>query len=172
MAKEILETKRRYSILQNGPVRLQDYMVFKNVTGVNRSLVMRFYNQASVPIKRIEFEITQFDVNGDTLHKGSYAFDDVNGEAFSHFIPFKKIKLHESCTEIEYRLLTAVSEHDTWTDGFWESESVEEAPRKRSPRYSVNAIRHNRLTYPYFITLAIIVLFILTVIAVFKAING
>ncbi|MFW5895028.1 MAG: hypothetical protein ACOCU0_03765 [Bacillota bacterium] len=171
MGKEIFETLKRYPAMQNGPIRLEEYMVFKNAVEMNRSLVMRFYNQASIAIKSIDFELIQFDINGERLHKGTYVFDDVDAEAYSHFIPFRKIKLHESCTQIEYRLLTAGSEDDTWRDGVWASETIKEPPRQKEPSLSVTAIRHKRLPFPYVISLVIVIVYIVAVIQVFNAIN-
>lgn len=176
-----LISKKSLYTNQKEPVNLIEYMIFNDQEKDETFMVLKFKNQTSDVINRIEIEIIEQDNQFETIKKATYVFEDLDINPLKEIVPLKKIKVDGSCKLIKHQFLSVTSGERIWTDGTWSDEVIEvDEPVKivevkedveESLTYQMKVINHQAFSFPYFVSILFVIAFVFVVIMVFNAIN-
>lgn len=172
MNNDMLEAKAKYHSIKSRPLNLMEYMIFKNETSDHKSLLLKLYNRTHLDILSAEFEVRQLNESGDCIEKREYSTRDYTLPKDSQIILPKKIKLRDSCNTIEYELLNLTTYDNQWSDGMWEKSIVRTHSNQEDTSLTVKTFNHKPMPFPTHITFVVTVIFVITVIGVFMALNA
>ena len=171
MGKYILESKQSHFQFKHAPIKVKAYMVFKDSEAADKSIVLKMENNTDAVVQGFQIEIRQINAYGNAIDKADYAFDNVNADPMKTFVPDGKIKTSSSCTKVECDIIKVQTNSDTWTKDGWLNVQVEDTTSKQKTTPNIPSFTHSYMIFPYFITLTILVVFILLVVFVFNAIQ-
>ncbi len=120
MKKYVYESKRSYQSPEYEPVKLKEYIIFRDKTTQEKFMILDFVNNDQETINTIKFEIEQFTRDGKLIRKGDYIYENFEVKGYKHFVPYGKIAVSENCESIKMNLLSACYETKKWTSGKWE----------------------------------------------------
>jgi len=169
--KYALVFKSKYRPINREPITIDEYMVFQNHSDQSRFMLIKLRNRTSYSIRRLVIEITQYKLVNELICKASYQFDDIDVGEYKCIVPMEKIVVDESCTYIEAKLLDAETLEKTWENGIWVDKKKDQIEIPPPISFTKRIVENTRFRFPFYPTFIVIVVYILTIIAIFYALN-
>ena len=91
----------------SGFVSLKQYMIVEN--GGKKCLMLRFLNELKIPVRAIEFKLTQLDVNGVSLSTATVKADSTGMAPGSTYAMKTGIVLSDKCVDFRVTVISANS---------------------------------------------------------------
>lgn len=109
--------KIKYFDGADGLVTLKEYIVFEDERAEEKYIVFKFSNNVSQQLLGMEFEVCQFDLDGDMVEKSVVIYNKFLAKANKTFVPNAKLKVNYACRRISVRLIKAVFDRFVWKEG-------------------------------------------------------
>lgn len=98
-------------------VSLKEYIVFEDERAEEKYIVFKFSNNVSQQLLGMEFEVTQYDLDGEMVEKSVVVYNKYLSKADTTFVPNAKLKVNYACRRISVRLIKAVFDRFVWKEG-------------------------------------------------------
>ena len=147
-----------------------EYMVFKNKDNLEKCTLIKLKNQTKDIIHKVDFEIKQYNNAADLIYKACYSYTNLNILPNHEFTPTEKFKVQDEFEYIEYRLISMETPSKQWKEATWIDLEETHTQSRQNP-LSIKRIYHKDLKFPYAITFVIVLMFVISLIAVFVMIN-
>lgn len=169
MRKYTLEYEKRCLATDNAPINIVKYMVYKNEEDINHFILLEMFNDMNVVIRQTEFEITQYNEAEEAILKANYVFKNFNAAPSKITMLQEKIMIDESCLTIKAKLVHAVSAtNNSWIDGTWTDNDLIPASSLVEENADTTLVDGNKFEFRYYITIAVVILFVASLILFFK----
>lgn len=113
-------TKIKYNDKSAEPVTLSEYIVFEDDKSKRKYIVFRFSNNVTQQLLGMQFEVCQYNVDGDMIEKSVVVYDKFLAGAEEEFVPKAKLRVSYNCSTISVRLITASFDRFVWKEGEYE----------------------------------------------------
>ena len=132
--------KIKYSKNTSEVVNLKEYILFENEREEVKYIVFKFSNEVNQQLLGMEFEVSQYNLNGDLIETSIVIYDRFLAKANEEFVPNAKLKVNYGCKTISVRLIKAAFDRFLWNEGEYEDNSYkfehyyrDEQPAKPAP---------------------------------------
>ncbi|MBD5584140.1 MAG: leucine-rich repeat protein [Clostridia bacterium] len=98
-------------------VSLKEYIVFEDERAEEKYIVFKFSNNVSQQLLGMEFEVTQYDLDGEMVERSVVVYNKFLSKADTTFVPNAKLKVNYACRRISVRLIKAVFDRFVWKEG-------------------------------------------------------
>lgn len=110
-------TKIRYNDKSDEPVTLNEYIVFQDDKSKRKYIVFRFSNNVTQQLLGMQFEVCQYNVDGDLIEKSIVVYNQFLAGAEEEFVPKAKLRVSYNCSTISVRLVQAAFDRFVWKEG-------------------------------------------------------
>lgn len=110
-------TKIRYDDKSDEPVTLNEYIVFQDDKSKRKYLVFRFSNNVTQQLLGMQFEVCQYNVDGNLIEKSVAVYNEFLAGAEEEFVPKAKLRVSYNCATISVRLIQAAFDRFVWKEG-------------------------------------------------------
>ena len=110
-------TKIRYTDRSDEPVTLNEYIVFQDDKSKRKYIVFRFSNNVTQQLLGMQFEVCQYNVDGDLIEKSVVVYNQFLAGAEEEFVPKAKLRVSFDCSTISVRLVQAAFDRFVWKEG-------------------------------------------------------
>ncbi len=110
-------TKIKYDGKTDEPATLNEYIVFQDDKSKLKYIIFRFSNNVTQQLLGMQFEVCQYDVDGDLIEKSVVMYDQFLAGAEEEFVPKAKLKVNYECSTISVRLIQAAYDRFVWKEG-------------------------------------------------------
>ncbi|MCH5148499.1 MAG: hypothetical protein J1G05_03945 [Clostridiales bacterium] len=115
--------KIKYSKNTSEVVNLKEYILFENEREEIKYIVFKFSNEVNQQLLGMEFEVSQYNLDGALIETSIVIYDKVLAKANEDFVPNAKLKVNYGCKTISVRLLKAAFDKFLWNEGEYEDNS-------------------------------------------------
>lgn len=115
--------KIKYTKSTSEVVNLKEYIVFENEREEEKYIVFKFVNEVNQQLLGMEFEVSQYNLEGALIETSVVIYDKVLSRANEEFVPNAKLKVNYNCKTISVRLLRAAYDRFLWDEGEYEDNS-------------------------------------------------
>lgn len=98
-------------------VTLQEYIVFENEREREKYVVFKFSNNVSQQLLGMEFEVSQYDTDGNLIEKSVVIYNKFLSKPNSSFVPNAKLKVNFAFKTLSVRLVKAAFDRFLWKEG-------------------------------------------------------
>ncbi|MFW5865047.1 MAG: hypothetical protein ACOCUE_03190 [Candidatus Izemoplasmataceae bacterium] len=119
MSNYVLESKNDHITFQKWPVNVVETMLFKDQTSQHRVMIIKLKNTSPTPVIKCEVEMSAYNFENELIQKATYPFEDLMLKPQAYTVIKEKIKLHESITKVEFKLLSADTLTNSWSKSGW-----------------------------------------------------
>lgn len=163
MSKYTLEHEKKYQASGTAPLNIIEYYIYRNENDSSRFLVPKVFNYTNEVIPQAEFEIAQFNKEGETIRKANYIFKDLNANSGTETLIQEKIRVDEFCVAIKGTLIenSSTSSDTVDVDDLIEKEPTS-APIESEKEMKEILGEKDRFKFRYYIPLQVMLLFILS----------
>lgn len=110
-------TKIKYTDNSGDPVTLDEYIVFQDDKANRKYIVFRFINNVTQQLLGMQFEVCQYDADGDMIEKSVVAYNKFLAGAEQEFTPKAKLRVSYNCASLSVRLIQAAFDRFVWEGG-------------------------------------------------------
>lgn len=110
-------TKIKYTDKSDEPVTLNEYIVFQDDKSKRKYIVFRFNNNVTQQLLGMQFEVCQYNADGDLIEKSIVVYNKFLAGAEEEFVPKAKLRVSYSCSTISVRLIQAAFDRFVWDGG-------------------------------------------------------
>ena len=132
--------KIKYTKNTSEVVNLKEYIVFENERKQEKYIVFKFSNEVNQQLLGMEFEVSQYNVDGALAESSVVIYDRFLAKANEEFVPPAKLKVNYACKTISVKLLKAAYDRFLWNEGEYEDNTYkfehyyrDEQPRSFAP---------------------------------------
>jgi len=97
-------------------VSLSDYILLEDEEANEKCIIFKFQNNVNQVLREIQFEVSQFDKNGNLVEKSILEHSGFEANANDIFIPNAKIKANPLCKRVKAVTLYALFERIEWSN--------------------------------------------------------
>lgn len=165
--------KQRYQANPDDAVVLVEYMMFIDEETNEKFILLKVKNQSSDKVLKIELDLDQRNNLGESIVQEKYVFDQLDLCPNQETVLLKKIKVKEVCDSVSCQLKpleVEVINHETELTTTQIKEEKALVIKDELP-YQVRVLNHNKIGFPYLISLEFALIFIMSVLIVFNLIN-
>lgn len=98
-------------------VTLQEYIVFENERAEEKYVVFKFSNNVSQQLLGMEFEVSQYDIDGNLVEKSVVIYNKFLSKPNASFVPNAKLKVNFAFKTLSVRLVQAAFDRFLWKEG-------------------------------------------------------
>lgn len=109
--------KLRYEDDASSIVSLDEYIIFADDMQKLKHIVFKFKNNVTQQLLAMQFEVCQYDEDGNLLEKSVVMYNKFLAEAEEEFVPKAKLRVSYYCACISFRLLQAAFQRFVWKEG-------------------------------------------------------
>lgn len=110
-------TKIRYTDKTAEPVTLNEYIVFQDDKSKRKYIVFRFSNNVTQQLLGMQFEVCQYNVDGNLIEKSVVVYNQFLAGAEEEFVPKAKLRVSFNCATVSVRLIQAAFDRFVWKEG-------------------------------------------------------
>ena len=116
-------TKIKYTGTPTELVTLDEYIMFQDDKAKRKYIIFRFSNNVTQQLLGMQFEVCQYNVDGDLLAKSIVIYNKFLAGPEEEFVPKAKLRVGYRCTSISIRLIQAAYDRFLWKEGEYEDNS-------------------------------------------------
>ena len=116
-------TKIAYSGSPTDLVTLNEYIMFQDDKAKRKYLIFKFKNNVTQQLLGMQFEVCQFNADGDLIEKSIVIYDKFLASAEEEFVPKAKLRVSYYCASIQITLMQAAFDRFIWKEGEYEDNS-------------------------------------------------
>lgn len=120
MSSYNLITKIKYTGNASDLVSLNEYIVFQDDKAKRKYIVFKFTNNVTQQLLGMEFEVCQYNIDGNLTEKSVVVYNKFLAGAEEEFVPKAKLRVSYHCSTISVRLIKAVFDRFVWNEGEYE----------------------------------------------------
>lgn len=113
-------TKIKYNSDASDLVKLDEYIVFQDDKTKRKYIVFKFINNVTQQLLGMEFEVCQYNVDGDLIEKSLVVYNKFLAGAEEEFVPKAKLRVSYKCKTVSVRLIKAAFDRFIWKEGEYE----------------------------------------------------
>ncbi len=113
-------TKIKYTGDPSELVKLDEYIVFQDDRVKRKYIVFKFVNNVTQQLLGMQFEVCQYNVDGNLIEKSQVAYNKFLAGAEEEFVPKAKLRVSYKCESISVRLVQAAFDRFIWKEGEYE----------------------------------------------------
>ena len=98
-------------------VNLEEYIVFEDERAEQKFVVFKFANNVNQQLLGMEFEVSQYDVEGNLVEKSVVIYNKFLAKPVQSFVPNAKLKVNYACKTLSVRLILAAFDRFVWKEG-------------------------------------------------------
>ncbi|MDE7082445.1 MAG: leucine-rich repeat domain-containing protein [Clostridia bacterium] len=98
-------------------VTLREYIVFEDERAEEKFVVFKFSNNVSQQLLGMEFEVSQYDIDGNLVEKSVVIYNKFLAKPDQPFVPNAKLKVNYLCKTLSVRLVQAAFDRFIWKEG-------------------------------------------------------
>ncbi len=98
-------------------VTLREYIVFEDERAEEKYVVFKFANNVSQQLLGMEFEVSQYDIDGSLVEKSQVVYPKFLAKPDEQFVPKAKLKVNYACKTLSVRLIQAAFDRFIWKEG-------------------------------------------------------
>lgn len=95
-------------------VSLSEYIIFEDEKLKEKFIIFKFQNNVNQILKRIRFEVSQFDENGNLVETSVLDYKGFEANGNDNFVPNAKFKANAECKTVKVTTLYALFERVEW----------------------------------------------------------
>ena len=115
--------KIKYSKATSEVINLKEYIVFENERKQEKYVVFKFVNNVSQQLLGMEFEVFEYNIDGDIVESTVVVYDKPLAGPNAEFVPNAKLKVNYACKTISVKLHKAAYDRFLWKEGEYEDNS-------------------------------------------------
>lgn len=116
-------TKIKYTDNLSDLVTLDEYIFFQDDKAKKKYIVFKFINNVTQQLLGMEFEVCQYNVDGDLIEKSVVVYNKFLAGPEEEFVPKAKLRVGYRCATISVRLIKAAFDRFVWKEGEFEDNS-------------------------------------------------
>lgn len=109
--------KIKYTKNTSEVVNLTEYIVFENERAEEKYIVFKFLNNVNQQLLGMEFEVSQYNLDGELVESSVVIYDRFLAKANEAFVPNAKLKVNYACKTVSVKLLKAAFDRFLWNEG-------------------------------------------------------
>ena len=113
-------TKIKYTGTPTDVVTLQEYIVFQDDKAKKKYLIFHFINNVTQQLLGMQFEVCQYNVDGNLIEKSVVVYNKFLAGAEEAFVPKAKLRVSYYCNTISIRIIQAAYDRFVWKEGEFE----------------------------------------------------
>ena len=98
-------------------VNLEEYIVFEDERAEQKFVVFKFSNNVNQQLLGMEFEVSQYDIDGNLVEKSMVIYNKFLAKPVQSFVPNAKLKVNYACKTLSVRLVQAAFDRFIWKEG-------------------------------------------------------
>ena len=116
-------TKIKYTGNRSDLVVLNEYIVFRDDKARRKYIVFKFSNNVTQQLLGMQFEVCQYNVDGNLIEKSVVVYNKFLAGAEEEFVPKAKLRVSYDCDTVSVRLIQAAFDRFIWKEGEYEDNS-------------------------------------------------
>ncbi|MDE6373393.1 MAG: leucine-rich repeat protein, partial [Clostridia bacterium] len=100
--------------------KLDEYIVFQDDKAKRKYIVFKFVNNVTQQLLGMQFEVCQYNVEGNLIEKSQVIYNKFLAGAEEEFVPKAKLRVSYKCDTISVRLIQAAFDRFVWKEGEYE----------------------------------------------------
>lgn len=113
-------TKIKYTGDASEIVKLDEYIVFQDDKAKRKYIVFKFVNNVTQQLLGMQFEVCQYNVDGNLIEKSQVIYNKFLAGAEEEFVPKAKLRVSYKCDKISVKLVQAAFDRFVWKEGEYE----------------------------------------------------
>ena len=113
-------TKIKYTGDLSELVSLNEYIVFSDDKAKRKYIIFRFVNNVTQQLLGMQFEVCQYNVEGNLIEKSVVVYNQFLAGAEEAFVPKAKLRVSYKCQTVSVRLIQAAFDRFIWKEGEYE----------------------------------------------------
>jgi len=156
----------------SNPIKSVEYMIVREPDSEKSFAIIKIENQTSNKLQKIVIEVEFLDMDNEVIDVESYDLDNINIPPFKSKISHKKIEVSNNCFNIRVTTCSAETDKQTWENDRWTYKEKYAPLIEANSLYETSLLECKNLRFPYFLSVGLIIAFVLVIILVFVMINS
>ncbi|MDE6557959.1 MAG: hypothetical protein K2K39_02515 [Clostridia bacterium] len=110
-------TKIKYTGDEGEIVSLDEYVMFDDEKSRRKYIVFKFLNNVTQQLLGMQFEVNQYDVDGNLIEKSQVVYNKFLAGAEQGFVPKAKLRVSYECASLSVKLIQAAFDRFIWKEG-------------------------------------------------------